>query len=104
MGEFSPPLFWVPFFVFFFLSPQSGFGSITLLQKFTPHSKSWIRACLHVHFDANLTYLKPTQTDENKEILYLSRVKYIITDIPVVYNGPQQDKNKNKNPTDPTYY
>ena len=26
-------------------TPQPGFGSITLLQKFTPISKSWIRAC-----------------------------------------------------------
>ena len=28
-------------------TPQLGFGSITLLQKFTPPpiSKSWIRAC-----------------------------------------------------------
>ena len=27
-------------------TPQPGFGSITLLQKFTPISKSWIRACI----------------------------------------------------------
>ena len=44
LGEFSPPpplLFLSPllFFSFFFLSPQPGFGSITLLQKFTPHFK-----------------------------------------------------------------
>ena len=45
MGEFSPPFFWAPSF-FFFLSlkcwpqtPQPGFGSIILLQKFTPHFK-----------------------------------------------------------------
>ena len=45
MGEFSPLFFSALFFLFFFLSPQPGFGSITLLQKFTPISKSWIRAC-----------------------------------------------------------
>ena len=45
MGEFSPPFFWAPSF-FFFLSfkywpqtPQPGFGSIILLQIFTPHFK-----------------------------------------------------------------
>ena len=45
MGEFSPPFFWAPFFLFFLSlkywlqTPQPGFGSITLLQKFTPHFK-----------------------------------------------------------------
>ena len=37
MGEFSlPPPFSEPPFFFLFLIPQPGFGSITLLQKFTP--------------------------------------------------------------------
>ena len=36
MGEFSPP-FLSP--LPFFLIPQPGFGSITLLQKFTPNFK-----------------------------------------------------------------
>ena len=37
MAESSPPppLFWAPF------SPQPGFGSITLLQKLTPHFKNY---------------------------------------------------------------
>ena len=49
MGEFSPPFFLSPLLFFFFLisqilmhrpqTPQPGFGSITLLQKFTPHFK-----------------------------------------------------------------
>ena len=43
MGEFSPPPpFSEPPSFFFFLipqTPQPGFGSITLLQKFTPHFK-----------------------------------------------------------------
>ena len=42
MGEFSPPPppFRAPFFFFFFLlSPQPGFGSTALLQKFTPYLK-----------------------------------------------------------------
>ena len=46
MGEFSaplpPPFFLSPlpsFFDFDFQIPQPGFGSITLLQKFTPHFK-----------------------------------------------------------------
>ena len=46
MGEFSPPppppLFLSPHSFFFFVipqTPQRGFGSITLLQKFTPHFK-----------------------------------------------------------------
>ena len=40
MGEFSPPLSLSPLLsFFFFLSPQPGFDSITLLQKFTPHFK-----------------------------------------------------------------
>ena len=35
-----PPLSLSPLLSFsFFLSPQPGFGSITLLQKFTPHFK-----------------------------------------------------------------
>ena len=42
--NFHPPnpFFWAPFFLLFFLipqTPQPGFGSITLLQKFTPHFK-----------------------------------------------------------------
>ena len=37
-GEFSPPFFWAPLFLFF-LIPQILIGSITLLQKFTPHFK-----------------------------------------------------------------
>ena len=39
MGEFSPPFLRAPFFLFFFLIPQPGSASITLLQKFTPHFK-----------------------------------------------------------------
>ena len=44
MGEFSPPpplFFLSPLlsFLFFFLIPQILIGSITLLQKFTPHFK-----------------------------------------------------------------
>ena len=45
MGEFSPPLFLSIFFLFFLSlkcwpqTPQPGFGSIILLQKFTPHFK-----------------------------------------------------------------
>ena len=52
-GEFSPPFFWAPFFLLFFLIPQILIGSNTLLQKFTPISKSWIRACYFWHFLTN---------------------------------------------------
>ena len=42
MGEFSPPLFLSPSSIMLMhrpQTPQPGFGSITLLQKFTPHFK-----------------------------------------------------------------
>ena len=39
MGEFSPPFFQSPLLSFFFLIPKILIGSITLLQKFTPHFK-----------------------------------------------------------------
>jgi len=43
MGEFSPPLFSEPLSFFLLMhrpqTPQPGFDSITLLQKFTPHFK-----------------------------------------------------------------
>ena len=42
MGEFSPPLFLSPLVSLLMHRPQTtqpGFGSITLLQKFTPHFK-----------------------------------------------------------------
>ena len=41
--NFHPPFSEPPSF-FFFLIPQILIGSNTLLQKFTPISKSWIRA------------------------------------------------------------
>ena len=42
MGEFSSPLFLSPSSIMLMhrpQTPQPGFGSITLLQKFTPHFK-----------------------------------------------------------------
>ena len=48
-GEFSPPFFWAPFFLFFFLSLKYWLVLIHYYKTSPPISKSWIRACLSEH-------------------------------------------------------
>ena len=58
MGEFSPPpplFFWALCFLFS-LIPQILIGSITLSQKITLISKSWIHACWATSSDSTLTF------------------------------------------------
>ena len=48
MGEFSPPFFWAPFFLFCFLSLKYWLVLIHYCKNSPPISKSWIRACLYL--------------------------------------------------------
>ena len=48
MGEFSPPFFWAPFFLFCFWSLKYWLVLIHYCKNSPPISKSWIRACLYL--------------------------------------------------------